>query len=559
MKGVWRAIVEALEAEGVRHVFGLPGNPKHLIYDLSEHSKIEFVLVRDEQSAVACAYAYARLTRKPAVVFSNPGPGITKLVTGILEANSGSLPVVAITNGVVMAQDGMGAFQELDSVALMRPITKWATRLTEPRQTAWTMQRAFSIAQNGRPGAVYLDVPSDLADGKFAIPEYRPSLGRHRTRPDTQAVNAAAKLLAEARRPILVCGSGAVWSGAAPQVRALAERLGAAVYTTPGGRGIYPEGEALAMGQTGLYFTQAGKDHYDRADLMFSIGSRLEAFSTNSWSLYPKGAKFVQLDIEADAIAMNWRPDAALVGDAALALDDVLTALPTIDTRARAARLQEIADAKTAYLAQVAAEQAEQRTPVRVRQVLGALNAVFGHDTILVKENGGADLWCYYWPYYRVLDIDCCVPMAEQTAMGLGFVGAIGAKLARPDKKVVCIGGDGAMNMAMMELATAAERKLGVTWIVLNNQALGWVQYNQVLMQKPFVGTQFGVRTDFAKIAEAQGCAGVRVSEAKEVTPALQAALEANRTGMPCLVDIAIEKHDYLPHFVAIHKARVEH
>jgi acetolactate synthase-1/2/3 large subunit len=111
----------------------------------------------------------------------------------------------------------------------------------------------------------------------------------------------------------------------------------------------------------------------------------------------------------------------------------------------------------------------------------------------------------------------------------------------------------------MMELATAAERKLGVTWIVLNNQALGWVQYNQVLMQKPFVGTQFGVRTDFAKIAEAQGCAGVRVSEAKEVTPALQAALEANRTGMPCLVDIAIEKHDYLPHFVAIHKARVEH
>ncbi|MGH8130177.1 MAG: thiamine pyrophosphate-binding protein [Steroidobacteraceae bacterium] len=559
VKTVWRAVAEALAAEGVEYVFGLPGNPKHLIYDLSEHTKIKFVLVRDEQYAVACAYAHARLTRKPAVVFSNPGPGITKLVTGLLEATSGSLPVIAITNGVVMAHDGMGAFQELDSVAMMRAVTKWATRLIDPRKVHWTMQRAFSLAINGRPGGIYIDVPSDLAGMKFELPDYRPSPGRHRMRPDAPKARAAAALLAGAERPLLLCGSGAVFSGAAPQVRVLAERVGMPVFTTPGGRGIYPEDDALALGQVGLYFTAAGKSYYDAADLIVSVGSRLEAFSTNSWEFYPAGAKLVQIDIDPHAIAMNWRPDVAVVGDAALALDDIADVLPPINASRRTARLAGITAAKDAYLRQTAAEAAQRCKPIRVPQVLAAINAIFGRDTILVNENGGADLWCYYWPYYRVLDIDDCVPMAEQTAMGFGIAGTIGTKLARPGKNVVCVTGDGAMNMALTELATAAEWKCGVTWVVLNNRALGWVQYDQLLNHKPFIATNFEVAADFVKIAEAQGCRGVRVEDPGDVEAALAAALAANREGVPFLVDIAIRKHDYPPHFVDVHKARLEH
>lgn len=551
---VWRAVAEALVAEGVEYVFGLPGNPKHLIYDLSEHTKIKFVLVRDEQYAVSCAFAHARLTRRPAVVFSNPGPGVTKLVTGLLEATSASVPVVAITNGVVASHDGMGAFQELDTVAMTRPVTKWAVRLAEPSRIGWTMQRAFSIAKNGRPGAVYIDVPSDFTDRRFDAPAYAPSLPRHRSRPDDADVHAAAALIAAARRPILVCGSGAVSAGAASEVKALAEAIGAGVFTTPGGRGIYPEDGALALGQTGLYFTEAGKSWYDDADLMISVGSRLEAFSTHSWAFYPKDAKFVQIDAEPTAIAMNWRPHAALVGDAALALADLRAALsPVPDAAARIAR---IVAHKTPFEARVAAEARETRTPLAVPHILAEINAVFGRDTILVKENGGTDLWCYYWPYYRVLDIDDCVPMGEQTAMGFGFTGTIGAKLAKPAKNVVCIGGDGAMNMAMMELATAAEQKLGVTWVVLNNQALGWVQYNQFLTGKPFVGTEFAVPADFVRIAEAQGCRALRVAAPEEVRPALLAALEANRAGIPCLLDFVVEKHHYAAHFESIYKAR---
>jgi thiamine pyrophosphate-dependent acetolactate synthase large subunit-like protein len=219
--------------------------------------------------------------------------------------------------------------------------------------------------------------------------------------------------------------------------------------------------------------------------------------------------------------------------------------------------LRELATVKAKHLAAALAEGEARSTPTRAPEVLHAVNKVFGHDTILCKENGATDLWCYYWPYYRVLDTYDCVPMAEQTAMGMGVIGAIGAKLARPHKKVICITGDGAMNMAMMELATATERKCGITWVVLNNQALGWTQYHQLLAGKPFVGTSFEQPADFAAIAEAQGCLGIRVHKADEIEPALEQALVANKVGQPALLDISIRKHDYPPHFERVHRARL--
>jgi acetolactate synthase-1/2/3 large subunit len=462
--------------------------------------------------------------------------------------------VIALANGVPMSTDGRGAFQELDSVSHMRPVTKWATRIVDPRTTPWVMSRAFSIAKQGRPGAVFIDIPSDIALAPVAMEPYRTSPPRLRSRPDPLGVRAAARLLARARAPIMVCGSGAVSSGAADQVAALAGSLGMPVYTTPGGRGILGEDNALAFGQVGLYFTRLGKEVYDAADLVLAVGSRLEDFSTGAWTLYPRNAKLIQVDIDPHAIAMNWRPAVALVGDAALALDDLLAALPVVDSAERRARAKALARSKARFLREVAAEGQRKRKPILTRQVLAALNRVFGRDTILMNENGGADLWSYYWPYYRVLDAGDCVPMGEQTAMGMGVIGAIAAKLARPDKNVVCVTGDGAMQMAMMELATAAERKAGITWVVLNNQALGWPQFIQVLEGQAHVATDFAVSPDFAKLAEAQGCKGITVSDPARVEAALKAALAANRKGIPVLVDVAIARHDYAPHFVDFHK-----
>ncbi len=558
-KSVWQAVAEALDAEQTEFVFGLPGNPKHLVYDLTERTPIRFVLVRDEKSAVSCAYAYARLKRRPGIVFSNPGPGITTLVTGMLEATSGSLPVIAIVNGVVESHDGMGAFQELDAVSLMRPVTKWAVRVTDAAKIPWVMERAFAIAMNGRPGGVFIEIPSDLADVSVEMPAYRAGWRRHRSRPDQNAVAQAASALAAARRPLVVCGSGAVFSDAAASIAELAERVGMPVYSTPGGRGIYPEDGPLALGQTGLYFTEAGKSWWDEADLILSVGSRLEAFSTNSWQFWPRQAKFVQIDIDPEAIGMNKRPDVALVGDAALSVADILQALPPVDRTARRQRIEAVAGLRDDYRPKLETANGDNSTPIRAPRVLDAVNRIFGKDTILMKENGGADLWCYYWPHYRVLDVDDCVPMAEQTAMSMGAIGAIGAKLAKPDKKVVCFVGDGAMQMSIVEMATAAELKCGITWIVLNNHAFGWVQYNQLLGKKPFVSTGFEVNSDFAAIARAQSCLGLKVDRADQIDAAVAEALAANARGVPALIDVAIDPHKYHEHFERVHRARFEH
>jgi len=553
-KTVWQAVVEALEAEGTEMIFGLPGNPLHLVGDLVKHTRIKLVLPRHEHGGVACAYGYARIRNGPAVCFGNPGPGITNMVTGLLEATCGSLPVICLTNGVPMGSDGRGAFQELDSVSLMRPVTKWAVRPTAAEAVPWTVQRAFSLAQNGRPGAVFIDIPSDLGLVEAVLPAYTPSLGRQRSRSEAGAVRRAAELLGRAKRPLILCGSGAVASGAFAAVAALSDKLGCPVVTTPGGRGAFPEDHPLALGQVGLYFSEVGKAYYDDADVLLSVGSRLEDFSTGDWQYFPKNGRLIQVDVDPEAIGLNFHPDVALVGDARLVIEDLLAAAMDGDAEQRKARLARIAKEKARYLKTVESEGARRSGKLRVPQILHGIMKVFGKDTILVNENGGADLWSYYWPYYRVRDVGDCLPMAEQTAMGMGVIGAIGAKLAAPDKNVVCVAGDGALQMAMMELATAAEQSCGVTWIVLNNQALGWPQYIQVLEGQETVGTNFEVSPDFVKLAEAQGCVGLSVAKPAEIEGALSQALKANRKGRPVLVEFRIAKHDYPAQFTRFHQ-----
>jgi acetolactate synthase I/II/III large subunit len=418
----------------------------------------------------------------------------------------------------------------------------------------WLLERAFSIARNGKPGAVFIDIPSDLGLTEANIPAYHPAQPRHRSRAEAAAVRAAAKAIAAARRPLLLCGSGAIASSAFKAVADLSEAAGMPVFTTPGGRGIISEDAPLSLGQVGLYFSELGKAYYDRADLVLSVGSRLEEFSTGAWRYFPDGARLIQLDLDAETIGMNWRPDIALVGDAALTLEDLRAALRGIDRAGVRRRLAALERAKARHLRQVAAAGRPRDGQLRTPHILHALNRIFGRDTILVHENGGADLWSYYWPYYRVLDPGDCVPMAEQTAMGMGVIGAIGAKLARPRKKVVCVTCDGALQMAMMELATAAEQRCGVTWIVLNNRALDWPQYFLALQGKRDGITDFAVSPDFAKLAQVQGCVGLAVRSPEEIEPALTQALKENRLGHPVLIDCHIPKHDYPEHFTRFHR-----
>lgn len=552
----WRAAVEALEAEGVRYAFGLPGNPLHLVADL-EGSSVRPILARNESTAVFMAYGYARVAREVGVCFGNPGPGTTNMVSGLLEADSACVPVLALSNGTVLRHDGAGALQELDVQTLMRPVTKWSTRLSHPAKMPWTMRRAFQLARTGRPGSVFVEVPGDLAFVETDHEPYRALGAPLRSRPDAASVEALAEALAAARRPVILAGSGA-WSGAAgTALRAVAEQVGAGVLTTPGGRGSFPEEHPLALGQIGLYFTAAGRSAWDDADLVLSVGSRLEELQAGPGaSLFPAGARYAQIDADPFAIARNVVPDVACLGDAALALEDVAAALEArgVDAAPRAAWAAELAARKAETAEAVARARADVRGPVFGGQLVGEIERVFGPRTILAHENGGHDLWSYYSPYYRVQDGGISIPPGEQTVMGIAIVGAIGAKLARPDLHVVCTTGDGAMQMVLGELASAVQHKAPVTWVVFSEGGFAWPQYLQTASGHPARATDFEQRTDFVASARAQGVHGERVEHGSEVAAALDRARRANDDGVPALVEVEVARHEYAPGFVAYHR-----
>ena len=349
----WQAAVEALEAEGVEYAFGLSGNPLHLVADLHGTS-VKPILARNESSAVYMAYGYARVARKVGICFGNPGPGTTNMVSGLLEADSACVPVIGLSNGTVTRFDGAGALQELDVPTLMRPVTKWSARLSNPAQMPWIMRRAFHVARSGRPGSVFVEVPGDLGLQEAEMDAYRSAGPRVRSRPTADAIEALAAALERAGRPVIVAGSGAWSADAGAALRAVAERVGAGVLTTPGGRGSFGEEHELSLGQVGLYFTSAGRAAWDDADLVLSVGSRLEELEAGPGaSLFPAHAAYAQIDADPFAIARNVVPDIALVGDAALALEELAAVLEARGTGpdARAGWRATIAELKAAEAA----------------------------------------------------------------------------------------------------------------------------------------------------------------------------------------------------------------
>jgi acetolactate synthase-1/2/3 large subunit len=549
----WQSVVEALEAEGVPHVFGLPGNPRFLYDALYDSTKVKAILVREESSGVFMAMACARLTGKPGVCFGSPGPGVANLLPGLMEAQAACTPVIALASTADTRHEGMGAFQETDQLALVRPITKWSARITDAAKVPWAMRRAFSIAVNGKPGPVFLEIPTNVALGQAAIPDYVPSPKPLRSAGDPAAIEAAAELLARARRPLIVAGGGTVASGARAELGALAELRAAPVMTTPSGRGSIPEDHRLALGLVGLYQSRVGERAYGEADLLITVGSRNEEFQTAAWRYFPESAQYLQVDIDPFEIGRNWVPDVALVGDAKLVLGQLTDSLrhrgpwETTWSDGLARQMQE-------YRADVEKECRTDAVPIRSKRVVRELNHVFGGDAILVNENGSQDLWSYCCPYYQVTEGGGCVAPGEQTCMGFGVAGAIGAKLAMPDQRVVCVTGDAAFQMFMKELPTAVQYQAAVTWVVLNNDSLGWIKYHQRNLGDRYLASDFEVQPDFVGIAKANRCHGERVEQPSEIRGALERALRANEEGVPAVLDFVVDTWDFEPGFDRFHQ-----
>lgn len=402
---------------------------------------------------------------------------------------------------------------------------------------------------NGKPGPVFLEMPINVG-GKITsgievevgpMPEYKPAQ-KIRMSGDPELIKNAVKLLLTAKRPILIAGNGTILSGATNEFKEFIELLGIPFLTTPGGRGIVSENHSLALGVSGLYRTKVAKEYYNDADLVISLGSRNESFQTHSWADFPQGARFIQVDISPFEIGRNWRPDVAVIGDIKLVLkqlnSNLTKQLPEKENYTQRPRIKALIQSKEEFEREVDKECMVSDAPIPAKCIVYEVSRVFGKNTILANENGSQDTWSYCYPYYKVQEGSACIPVAEQTCMGMGVVGAIAAKLTKPEKKVVCVVGDGAFQMYMKELPTAVQYKAGCTWVVLNNYAFGWIKYNQQKYAGWDVST-FKVQPDFVKWAEACNCYGQKIEKPSGIRPALEKALKLNEKGIPAVLDFA--------------------
>ncbi|MEZ4571486.1 MAG: thiamine pyrophosphate-binding protein [Thermomicrobiales bacterium] len=306
----WQAIVRGLEAEDVGPVFGLPGSPGQFYDQLYDSTKLRSVLVRHETSGVFMAMAWARVMNRPAVVFGSPGPGVANLVPGVLEAYSGCTPMIVLGVRASTQLEGMGAFQETDQLGMMKPITKWAATIERTDRAQWYLRRAIALATSGQPGPVYLEFPADLGTAEAEFAPYKPAPRGVRPAADPDAIARAADLLMTAQRPLIVCGGGAVLSEAGQALTALIDRHGIPFQTTPAGRGVIGESHPLACGMVGLYRTTFPRELYDEADLLITVGSRMEEFQSGAFVL--SGGREVHSDrhraVRADGTGSRMSP-----------------------------------------------------------------------------------------------------------------------------------------------------------------------------------------------------------------------------------------------------------
>ncbi len=536
-----RAIVEILEAEGVRAVFGIPGGHVLDIYEgLHDSTAIRHILVRHEHAAAAMAAGYAQLTGEPGVCVATAGPGATNLLTAVAEAHVGCLPMVVFAGRGLSTTAHRGASQEVPTDRVFEPVTKWSVRIDRASLIPEVLHQAFAKARGGRPGPVYIDVPRDVL-GEHVEFAYRPAGAPSRPLADPEEVRELVDLLLGAARPILVAGGGTTMSGAHAELRELAQLTGTPVLTSLSGRGTFPDDHPLAAGGLGAHRNRLSKRLLEEADVVVGLGTRFEEMETN-WQpgrVPAPDAAYIQVDIEPGEIGRSVPAAVGVVGDVRAVLRQ---AIELVRDRGAAPRAVTIGSEVAALDADIAAVAGAPSAPVHPLTAIRAVQEVFPREStvgfdvgVLAQQIAGG------FPFFRVHEPRSLI--VPSSFYGMGFVAAAlpVAKVVRPEQPAVGFVGDGSFGMVMQILPVAAEHELPVTWMVLNDNALGSIRDIQELrFEGRMLGTDFVVQPDFAAIAQACGCHGERVEHSEDVTGALERALAANRAGRPAVVDVLV-------------------
>jgi acetolactate synthase I/II/III large subunit len=523
-----------LREQAVDVLFGYPGGAIMPFYHaLPEFPELRHVLVRHEQAAAHAADGYARASGRPGVCVATSGPGATNLVTGLATAQMDSSPVVAITGQVPRNMIGRDAFQETDVLGITLPITKHSVMVGDIGEMAGKVREAFGIALEGRPGPVLIDIPKDVQNQKL---EWNSSAGapgraevpRARLRPGSSALLAeAARLIAQAERPLLMVGRGVILAGAYQEVQDLVDKTGIPVITTLLGISGFPQRHPLHLGMPGMH----GEVHVNRAiqqaDLIVGIGLRFDDRVTGNTSGFAPRARIVHIDLDASEIGKNVPVAVALEGDAR-ELTAKLTAL--VAPRDCAGWMTEIRSFTRA-------RQDAYRGDLSPEGILAGLREVTGEDATIVSDVGQHQMWvAKLYPYNGR---NTHITSGGLGTMGFAVPAAMGVHFARPERPVWAISGDGGFQMNMQEMATMVQERIPVKMAIFNNGYLGMVrQWQQFFHGRRYSATPIW-SPDYVKLAEAYGIAGYRVEHARQVEEAVSRAL---RDPGPALIEFVIEQ-----------------
>ena len=543
-----KALIHALEKEGVDVVFGLPGGANLPIYDALVGANLRHVLVRHEQSAAHMADGYARIKRKSGVCFATSGPGATNLITGIATAYADSSPMVAVTGQVPLAMIGKDAFQETDIIGVANPCTKYAFQPRLATEIPEMVKKAFYIAESGRPGPVLVDIPKDVqqATAEMKFPDlikvrgYSPVVDA-----DLTEVGKAVELILKAERPIIMAGGGVILSGAFAELRALAELLMLPVVTTFKGKGAFPENHPLAMGPIGMHGHPEANKIIIEADCIIAIGARFSDRSVGRFDEFGKGMSIIHMDIDPAEIGKNKSVDVAIVGDVKSSLRTLVKLLAKKVVKREAdnpwlKRRKELIQYYQETIKDYARDVTAKKSLKKLREILPA-------NAIATTEVGQCQMWASL--HFDVISPGTFFSSTGLGTMGFGFPASIGAKAARPEVPVVDIAGDGSFNMTENALAVSVLEKLPVIVFLMNNYMLGMVaQWQRTFYNRRYSGVHQHQCPDYVKIADAYGAQGIRAQSMAELEKAIKTALKSD---VATVIDIPIDPDEDVYPFVA--------
>ncbi|MBM5572505.1 MULTISPECIES: biosynthetic-type acetolactate synthase large subunit [Deefgea] len=521
-------LARCLAEENVEFVFGYPGGAVLEIYDaIFKQNKFKHVLVRHEQAAVHAADAYSRSSEKIGVALVTSGPGATNALTGIATAFMDSIPMVVISGQVGTPAIGSDAFQEVDMVGCSRPIVKHNFLVKDIKDLATTVKKAFHIATTGRPGPVVIDVPKDVTQAKYVF-EYPKSVSIRSYNPPVKGhpgqIKKAAQMLAEAKRPFIYVGGGAVLGNAAAEVTELVRMLNLPCTNTLMGLGAYPGSDPQFVGMLGMHGTYEANMAMQYADTIIAIGARFDdRVISNPKHFLSQAKRIVQIDIDPSSIAKRVKVDVPIVGDVKDVLKDLIAVLKETNAKPSEKALNAWWDQINDWRAPKSLWYPADSEIIQPQFVMQKLYEVTGGDAIITSDVGQHQM--YTAQYYAFNRPRQWINSGGLGTMGFGLPAAMGAQLANPDATVACITGDGSIQMNIQELSTCKQYHTPVKIINLNNGYLGMVRQ----WQEFFYGTRYSesyvdALPDFVKLAEAYGHVGMQITKPADVEPALREA-----------------------------------